>query len=90
MSVYDEKIYEVTDLLKEFKYDLKLDENVKPKKEDIEGVKGGIYLKNFFTKNECKQLIDISEKLGYQIAPLNTLESTQDKAVLSKSTLTLR
>ncbi|GAB5357110.1 hypothetical protein AAMO2058_000346400 [Amorphochlora amoebiformis] len=41
-------------------------------KEDVHGVKGAFTLKNVFTKEECKQFIQLSEKMGFSDALVTT------------------
>lgn len=43
-----------------------------PKKKDIKKVKGAFIVKNVLTKDECKQFVELSEKLGYTEAPVST------------------
>jgi prolyl 4-hydroxylase len=88
MTNYDIKIFEMNDLLREVKKKINFEENSNLIKKDIDGVKGAFIIENFFTKNECKQLIDLGEELGYEKAGLNTLDGVNnDKAILSQHTL---
>ena len=43
------------------------------KLEEVKNVKGAFSIHNVLTSEECKQFIEITEKMGYDIAPLSTM-----------------
>jgi hypothetical protein len=59
--------FNVKDLLREVKSDIKFDENPKIIKEEMGGgVTGGFLLHNSLTESECKQIINIAEEIGFE------------------------
>jgi hypothetical protein len=61
------KTFNVKDLIREVKSEIKFDENPKITKEEIGGgVTGGFLLFNSLTESECKQIINVAEEIGFE------------------------
>jgi hypothetical protein len=59
-------------------------------RDDVDGVEGAFVLHNLLSPNECKQLIEIGEDMGYEPSPLSILSGNFDTSERNQSTTHIR